>query len=168
MTEQERNQAIKMKRLPANWEFWSTSVFCSALWSFFVYVLTDFFLTSLGANALLKVLYAVLVCGFFFWIYWRNNRLRIIKNKYKKSTNYSKVRHSLKSLGWEHSSSQNVIYVGYNKLYLKFLEIKIIPIENGVLYNFQYIENRGFRFPFFIGLRTYARKKFEKSLLFTS
>jgi len=164
MTEEEANIAILNKRLPLNFDFWLCLIFSTLIFGGGLYGVGVIILKEIGFSDILKIPYFILVFGLIPWSYWKYNKLKVIENKFARSTNFTKTRKSLKKIGWNHWSYQNAIYVGQNRFFLRFLDIKIIPTQNAILYNFQYTEYRGIRMPFFIGIRTYARMKFEKSL----
>jgi hypothetical protein len=164
MTQNEVNRAILTKRLPLNIDFWMCLIFSSLIFGGGLYGVGVIILDKFGYSDIIKIPFFILVFGFILWRYWQNNKLEIIENEFTRSTNFTKTRKSLKKLGWKHWSYQNAICVDTNHFYLRFLEIKIIPTQNAILYNFQYVEYRGIRMPFFFGIRTYAQMKFEKSL----
>lgn len=107
--------------------------------------------------------YLFFLIVFSFW-YFRQNQLTRVTNTYAKSTNDSKVREHLKALGWEFSSSQGIIYGGSKPALLNWVYVRIIPLNNEILYSFQYSGAHGFRLLFFFGIRTYLKWKFKKQL----
>ena len=106
----------------------------------------------------------ILITPLFVWWYLKQNRLKRFRNQFTKSTNFNKVRTCLRDLDWAFSTHQNIIYLNSNTFLLKWVFVRIVPLDNEILYSFQYIDGRGFRPLFFVGIRSYLKRKFEKKL----
>lgn len=171
MDNQKLKQSIAKGHLPYNFDFWGDLIAGSSLFSLLItgvllIVLkeTDSPIFELASSRwkLIAIISAALVA----LLYWKDQQFTAIKNSYKKSTNFNKVRECLQSLGWEYSSSSDIITIELKGFSGRLIDTLIVPEKSKILFNFRYSRPGGVnpRFVILFGLRTYYKWKFETRL----
>ena len=96
---------------------------------------------------------------------WKDDNLIYLKTNLTKEENFDLVKQSLDNLKWKYCINANKIELTLNKYILKFLNPTIIVENDRILYNFKYHSTtKTGRLPFFFGISTYLKIKFEKEL----
>ena len=97
---------------------------------------------------------------------WNDDNYSSANSKFSKSENGEIVKNVLEDLNWKYKVYPTGIQVTQKRNLLKFLNVCIIPCDEKIHFNFQY---RSFvllgRLPFFLGILTISRRKFQRNLL---
>jgi len=118
-------------------------------------------------NNLYSLFFPCSIFCFFIVSYyqWKDDNLNYLKTNFSIEQNFVIVKQSLNNLKWEYEINSNKIDLTLNKYILKFLNPTIIIENNRILYNFKYHSTtKTGRLPFFFGISTYLKMKFEKEL----
>lgn len=165
MNKKEIGIILRKGRLPLNFDFWYNSVVGTIIIVTVLGFLGAFIGTKLGAGKYLLYPYLLITLFFVAYKYWLDEKLTIFETTLSKEENIKVLEATLNSLNWTYNKTGNEIILTQNKYILMWVIVKIIPFDNGIAYNFQYTSNsQGPKLAFFIGIRTYLRRKFEHKL----
>jgi hypothetical protein len=107
----------------------------------------------------------MLIIGLISVKYYFDQKIKVIKTGLSKQENIESITIALDNLGWKYKKRSNSIDLEYEKYILKWTNVVLIPLDEKIIYSFQYHSTtQSGRFPIFIGIRTYLKKKFEKKL----
>ncbi len=165
MTKKEVETILKKGRLPLDGYFWYNSVFGTFMIVTVLGFSGAFIGTKLGTEKYLIYFYILLLIFFVAYKYWQDEKMIICETAHTKEINFKILESTLNSLNWSYTKTPSEIILSDNKYILMWVTVKIIPFENIIMYNFQYNSySQCPKFAFFIGIRTYLRRKFEQKL----
>jgi hypothetical protein len=120
---------------------------------------------KLGAPKSFNLPFMILVLGSIVYLYWRDGQIKTIETGLTKNENLNLLRGVFNQLDWTTHESSDVILIGDDKYILKFIRARVFYSDNFIGYNFQYTSNVKGGWPaFFLGIRTYLKRKFENKL----
>lgn len=158
-------ETIRNKRYPYNGDFIYElvigTVMHSGLVGSIMFISIDKFFIE---NSFPNFTWLILPVPIFAFWYLKQNTLQTIPSHHPRSINHDMVRKCLQTLRWEFSEHQGIVHTGSKPFILRWVYVRIIPIDNEILYSFQYSETRGFRPLFFLGIKTYLKWQFSKQL----
>lgn len=156
---------IRNKRFPYNGDFIYELVIGTVIYSGLVGSIMSISIDKLFIeNSFPKFVWLILPIPIFAFWYLKQNVLQTIPSHYPRSINHDIVRKCLQTLKWEFSEHQGIVHTGSKPFILRWVYVRIIPIDNEILYSFQYSEGKGFRPLFFFGIKTYLKWQFSKQL----
>lgn len=165
MTKKEVEILLRKGRLPYNSDFWYNSIVGTILTTSIWGGLGTLIGNIMGIERIWLFPYLLLLLLFVLYKYWKDEKLIFYKTFLSKEDNIRILEETLIALDWKYHKYSNEISLTESKYILKWLVVKIIPIDNEIAYNFQYSSSsQGAKLAFFIGIRTYLKMKFEKKL----
>lgn len=127
--------------------------------------ITVLIVMKLGATRPFNWVTLLVVFLFIIYSYWVNGKVKLIKTGRTKDENLKLLRKVFAALDWPTKEYANQIELQDSKYILKFIDPTIIYSDDYIGYNFQYNGNfKSGRPAFFIGIRTYLKRKFENRL----
>lgn len=107
----------------------------------------------------------LIVFFLIIYLYWADGKIKLVETGFSKDENRKLLRKVFSKLDWPIREYAHHIELQNDRFILKLIHPTIIYSENYIAYNFQYTENsKSGRPVFFIGIRTYLRKKFRNEL----
>jgi hypothetical protein len=165
MNRKKIDHIIQAGRLPYNSDFWwdyimGTTVLTMILWG--IGMLT---LLKIGFTDDLMIPFLIIIIGLISIKFYFDHKVQQIETGLNKKENIELICKTLQELNWKHKKYANTVELEYEKYILKWTNVSFIPLDDRIIYCFQYhsTANTG-RFPIFIGIRTYLKRKFEKKL----
>jgi hypothetical protein len=165
MTGKKINSINQKGRLPYDSYFWwdyfmGTTLLTMILWGIGMLPLMKLGFSSNFNFSLLIIIVVLISIKFYF-----DHKVKEIQTGLSKEENIELLCKTLNELDWKYKKYANTINLKSNKYILKWTHIIIIPLDQKIIYSFQYHSATGAgRFPFFIGIRTFLKRKFEKKL----
>ena len=128
-----------------------------------LYLLGHLFITRYESKI---VDYFYFISCFFVVAYyqWNDDNFNAVDTNLSKAENFKLVTNALDNLGWSCKVYKNDIRLVHNKYILKFLSVSIIPEQGKIYYNFRYHSTMSGRTPFFFGISTFLKYRFDNSL----
>ena len=130
--------------------FWGIGLFLHLKFGFTKDLLTPFLLIIIGLISI----------KFYF-----DHKVQQIKTGLNKKENIELICRTLQELDWKYKKYSNTVDLEYEKYILKFINVTLLPLDDRILYCFQYHSTTSIgRFPIFIGIRFFLKKKFENEI----
>jgi hypothetical protein len=165
MNRKEINHIIQTGRLPYNSDFWWDYIMGTTILTMMVWGIGMLTLLKLGFTNDLMIPPLIIIIGLISIKFYYDHKVQEIHTGLNREENIEMISKTLNELNWKHKKYANTVDLKYEKYILKWTNVTLIPLDNKIIYSFQYHStSRTGRFPFFIGIRTYLKRKFEKKL----
>jgi hypothetical protein len=106
--------------------------------------------------------FCLIIVGFFQWY---DDNFQAFETGFSQSKNIELTKKVLKKLDWQIEEHSTLIRLTYNKFFLSFLDVTIIPKSEKIYFNFKYQSSvQTGRLPFYFGVCTFLKWKFLRSL----
>lgn len=165
MTKKQIDKIIQTGRLPYNSDFWWDYIMGTTILTMIFWGIGMLTLLKLGFTKDSMILLLIIVVGLISIKFYFDQKVDEVKTGLSKEENMELIGKTLHKLNWKYKKYSNTIELEYEKYILKWTIVTLIPLDQKIIYSFQYHStSRTGRFPFFIGIRTYVKRKFEKRL----
>jgi len=165
MTIKKINHINQKGRLPYDSYFWWDYFMGTTLLTMIFWGIVQLALLKLGFSGNFSILLLIIIVVLISIKFYFDHKIKEIQTALSKEENTELLCKTLNELDWKYKKYTNTINIKSEKYILKWTSITIIPLDQKIIYSFQYHSTTGAgRFPFFIGIRTFLKRKFEKML----
>ncbi len=145
-------------------DYWFNVIWGGILTFLFMFLVGTLIFSHFGIDSL-NVYYFIFCLIIVVFFQWYDDYFQVFETGLSQSKNIELTKNVLNRLDWHIEEQSTLIRLTYNKFFLNFLDITIIPISEKIYFNFKYQSRvpTG-RLPFYFGISTFLKWKFLRSL----